>query len=240
MSEAVLFVHSCVAEPGIVTLNSTKTTLGRSADADVAFENPFVSRFHAEVLHENDTYFLRDSGSKNGTFLNGEPVGDEPIPLTERSRVELGLGHVIATFQLGAEASTITHTPEGTPVERRVFPAPPGGDRGPGLVVDANRREVHIAENLVTPQLSRKEFDVLAYLYLRAGEACSKDDIAEAGWPERDAGQVSDQEITQCIHRIRRRIEQDRSDDAGPVEFIESLRGFGYRLSPSGTTAVDL
>ena len=74
------------------------------------------------------------------------------------------------------------------------------------------------------PPFARKEFDVLELLYKRMGEACSKDEIAEAGWPERD--DVSDQDIEQYIRRIRLRIEPDPSSP----QYILNVRGFGYKL----------
>ena len=80
------------------------------------------------------------------------------------------------------------------------------------------------------PPLSRKEFDVLELLYNRRGEACSKDEIAAVGWPERDGGAVGDSEIEQSIRRLRLRIESDPSKP----EFITTVRGFGYRLSTGG------
>ena len=79
------------------------------------------------------------------------------------------------------------------------------------------------------PPFSRKEFDVLSLLYKRRGQACSKDEIAEAGWPERGGGDVADQDIEQYIRRLRLRIEPDPSHP----QYILTVRGYGYRLSAS-------
>ena len=56
------------------------------------------------------------------------------------------------------------------------------------------------------------------------GAAVSRDDVAGAGWPEREDGDVGNQEIEQCIRRIRRRIERDPS----APELIVTRRSFGY------------
>ena len=40
--------------------------------------------------------------------------------------------------------------------------------------------------------LSSKEFDILNLLFRKKGEACNKDEIAVAGWPERTDGDVGD------------------------------------------------
>jgi two-component system response regulator RegX3 len=79
---------------------------------------------------------------------------------------------------------------------------------------------------MLAPQLSRKEFDVLHALSAKAGEAVSRDDVAVAGWPERDLGDVGDAEITQLIKRVRERIE---SDPRRP-RLLTTVRGFGYKL----------
>ncbi|WP_158748431.1 SpoIIE family protein phosphatase [Acidobacterium sp. S8] len=49
-------------------------TIGRLPDRDLVLENVFVSRQHAEILHENGEYFVLDKGSRHGTFVNGMRV----------------------------------------------------------------------------------------------------------------------------------------------------------------------
>jgi EAL domain-containing protein (putative c-di-GMP-specific phosphodiesterase class I) len=94
------------------------------------------------------------------------------------------------------------------------------------LSVDAASREVTRNGVLLTPPLSRKDFDVLYLLYENRGSACSKDAIAQRGWPERSLGDVADQDIQSCIHRIRVAIEPD---PANPKHLL-TIRQFGYRL----------
>ncbi|HET8840504.1 MAG TPA: FAD-dependent oxidoreductase, partial [Ktedonobacteraceae bacterium] len=49
-------------------------TIGRQAGVTLAVEHGSVSRQHAEILCSQDTYFLRDKNSSNGTFVNGSPL----------------------------------------------------------------------------------------------------------------------------------------------------------------------
>ncbi len=230
---ALLLVQSGVPEPGMETLEGARHVLGKAPQADIAFDNPYVSRRHAEIAFSNDSYSIRDLGSKNGTFVDGQRVGQNPRQLDGGETIELGLGQVVTTFRLGSSTITLpgpsarpdaargtaTATPPPTPVAPR--PAPPKG-----LHVDVPRREVIVNGKPVAPPLSRKEFDILALLWERMGEACGKDDLSATGWPEREHGSVTDQEISQCVHRLRRRIEPD---PATP-RFVISIRGFGYRL----------
>jgi DNA-binding response OmpR family regulator len=95
------------------------------------------------------------------------------------------------------------------------------------LVVDTKSREVWVRGQKLESPLSRKEFDVIEFLAQKRGEVCSKDEIASAGWPEREAGDVGDQEIEQSIRRLRLRIEEDPSQP----QHIVTVRGHGYKLA---------
>lgn len=56
-------------------------TLGRSADADIAFTDRYASGLHARVYPRAGRYFVEDMNSTNGTLLNGGPViGEVEIP----------------------------------------------------------------------------------------------------------------------------------------------------------------
>ncbi|MFD5322877.1 FHA domain-containing protein [Streptomyces sp. NPDC127092] len=64
--------------------------IGRAPDNDLVVDDLTVSRRHAELRAAPDgTYWIRDLGSHNGTFLNGRPVGEA------RATAEdiVGIGH---------------------------------------------------------------------------------------------------------------------------------------------------
>ncbi|MGH6656386.1 MAG: FHA domain-containing protein, partial [Actinocrinis sp.] len=67
-----------------------RVTIGRGADAQVRIEDPDLSRLHAELLVTADWVRLRDSGSTNGTTLDGAPVGSESVLLLPDALVRLG------------------------------------------------------------------------------------------------------------------------------------------------------
>jgi len=85
---------------------------------------------------------------------------------------------------------------------------------------------VWVRRQKLAPALSKKEFDVLELLYLKRGNAVSRNEIARAGWPERPEGDVAPEEIDQYIRRLRRRIEENPSTP----KLIVTLRGHGYRI----------
>jgi pSer/pThr/pTyr-binding forkhead associated (FHA) protein len=88
-----------VEMPYLVTVAGSRITLrrgqsysiGRGMDCDVVVEDAAASRRHAllSVARTNDAVFLEDCGSRNGTFVNGEPVSSR-IALREGARIQVG------------------------------------------------------------------------------------------------------------------------------------------------------
>jgi pSer/pThr/pTyr-binding forkhead associated (FHA) protein len=76
------FINLSPYQPGVflivnkqlIPLTKTVTTLGRQLENDLVFHEEFLSRFHAEIIHENDKYVLYDKDSTSGTFVNGKKI----------------------------------------------------------------------------------------------------------------------------------------------------------------------
>jgi serine phosphatase RsbU (regulator of sigma subunit) len=83
--------------------------LGRNHENELVFSEANVSRHHAEILQEGERYFLVDTGSSYGTFLNGTRIEREP--LVHGDHIQLGaLDRPALEFQLvSAEMSTGRH-----------------------------------------------------------------------------------------------------------------------------------
>ena len=64
------------------------TTIGRALENDVVLADARVSRFHAELRHENGRVVLHDLGSTNGTRVADEPV--EERELRDGETISLG------------------------------------------------------------------------------------------------------------------------------------------------------
>ena len=73
------------------------------------------------------------------------------------------------------------------------------------------------------PPLSFRDFELLLHLYQRCEKACSKDALA-AAWGEEFA---TDEQIEQCVYRIRQRVEPDPHNPSRVV----TIRGYGYKLT---------
>src|SRR3954470_1559567 len=62
-------------EVALIALRPGMTRIGRSASADIAFDDGSVSRRHAALISRSGGQVeVRDDGSLNGTFVNGERV----------------------------------------------------------------------------------------------------------------------------------------------------------------------
>ncbi len=98
---------SAAGAPEKTPLASFPFTIGRSSSADLHIDSSQVSREHAVITRHGRKYRVRDQGSTNGTFLNGEQI--EEATLNDGDR--LAIANVEFTFccgEGGAETRTAT------------------------------------------------------------------------------------------------------------------------------------
>ena len=81
-------------------LGDEKVTIGRLAHNILQIDEPSVSSHHADLLLVTGRYHLRDSGSTNGTYVNGAQITDAIL----RDGDELRFGSVAGLFLSEAEA----------------------------------------------------------------------------------------------------------------------------------------
>jgi pSer/pThr/pTyr-binding forkhead associated (FHA) protein len=92
-----------------VELLSDVTTIGRNSDSDIRIDNAGVSAHHAKIIKEGDDFLIEDSGSRNGTFVNGKRVSRHM--LTEGDEVIISK-HILKL--MNAESHVDSHrTPAG-------------------------------------------------------------------------------------------------------------------------------
>jgi hypothetical protein len=72
-----------------IALAEGENVLGRERDATAWIDVHSVSRHHARIRVSGDAATLEDLGSKNGTFLGGEPV-QAPRSLRDGDRIRIG------------------------------------------------------------------------------------------------------------------------------------------------------
>lgn len=79
-----------------------RITIGRTSNNDLAIADHSISRLHAYLRLQGNAWMVADAGSKNGSWLRGEPLEprkEKPV----RSREVLRLGDVDLTFYLASD-----------------------------------------------------------------------------------------------------------------------------------------
>ena len=81
----------------VVVLRADEVTIGRSSSSGAQVADATVSRTHAVVERAGAGWSIRDAGSANGTFVNGQSLGSESRPL--RPGDEIGVGSARLFFR---------------------------------------------------------------------------------------------------------------------------------------------
>ena len=68
-------------------LDKPQLTIGRKMDNDIVIDNLAVSGHHARVVEETGTYFVEDTGSTNGTFVNDMKIAKQRLQPGDQIRV---------------------------------------------------------------------------------------------------------------------------------------------------------
>jgi pSer/pThr/pTyr-binding forkhead associated (FHA) protein len=182
-------------------LSVQAVTIGRAVECDIVIASKRISRENTRIRQDGRHWFVEDLASTNGTYLNGERI---ITGMKLRDGDSIKVGDVIFIF----------HDPDTTTRENPV----------PELEVDSTAGVVRVNRKAVS--LSPKEYLLLAYLYERRGQVCSKNDIGLAVWPEYVAGGIFDYQIENLVRRLRTRIELDPADPG----LLFTVRGLGYKL----------
>ncbi|WP_217143118.1 FHA domain-containing protein [Streptomyces sp. AC627_RSS907] len=130
---------------GVHLLHGGRIRIGRSADADVALDDPDVSRTHCAVTVAADgRVSVADLGSTNGTTLDGTRVGDRPVRFAPGALLRIGESALrLVPVPRGARARVET-TPDGEGhVRLSGAQTPPAPSAGRGVGTDAGGEGPH-------------------------------------------------------------------------------------------------
>lgn len=111
----VIRVASGSREGDLVHLRRSSVRVGRDRRADLSFDPDLdrqVSGWHAEFRARDESWWVRDLGSRNGTFVDGEPVRGWRR-LTPGTEIRLGTGGPLLRVEGGeAAAGMVWRNPE--------------------------------------------------------------------------------------------------------------------------------
>jgi diguanylate cyclase (GGDEF)-like protein len=72
----------------LIPLGSAATIIGRDPDCTLPLNDEFSSRHHASIDRTAGVFSIRDHGSRNGTYVNGERVDDcRPLQVGDQLRI---------------------------------------------------------------------------------------------------------------------------------------------------------
>jgi len=129
----------------VYPLEKTELFVGRDMGNDVVINDPEISRRHARLFQQGNSYVLEDLGSTNGTFVNGQRLmgpgvlhpGDS-ITFGER----MGMVFEVADFDQDATVVSPTARPTyGTPGPAQMYqqsPTPVQSPAQPGYQAQGN------------------------------------------------------------------------------------------------------
>jgi len=73
----------------VFVISGPITSIGRSPQCEVAFDDPALSFLHAQISERGGALYLRDMGSRTGTFVNGQAL-TSARKLADGDRIQLG------------------------------------------------------------------------------------------------------------------------------------------------------
>lgn len=77
-------------EGEMIRLEKTLIRIGSDRENDIVINDDVVSRFHAEIrIAENGESWIRDLGSVNGTFVNGDKLGRQERMLMDSDEISI-------------------------------------------------------------------------------------------------------------------------------------------------------
>ncbi len=90
---AMVVIHRGPAKGARFLINQETVAIGRSIESPIFLDDVTVSRKHALIVKEADSFKIQDQGSLNGTYVNNQSVSD--APLSTGDEIQIGKFHML-------------------------------------------------------------------------------------------------------------------------------------------------
>ena len=100
---AKLLIHEDQQPLREIRLYKPRTKIGRASECEIQLSSTRVSRKHALIIREGDTFFLEDLGSTNAVFLNEEKIKRAALKHGD----QIGIHHFVLEFVEEASSEPI-------------------------------------------------------------------------------------------------------------------------------------
>ncbi|HEU4328359.1 MAG TPA: FHA domain-containing protein [Roseiflexaceae bacterium] len=196
----LLALHADI-QPDDFTLEADVCTIGRSPLCQIVVPRGTVSRLHARVEREGPRYVLRDAGSANGTFVNGQLISG-PHLLKDSDAIGLGSAAELLRF--------FDPDPTVVPSSRLRF--------------DERALTFYLGQQPL--DLTQSQLRLLRHLYQHIGEVCTRESCAAAIWGRDYDPGVDADALDRAVSNLRAIMRQIDPE----ADLIKTRRGIGYTL----------
>ena len=77
--------------------------IGRGAKCTLRLPDKYLSVRHCRIYKADGSFFIEDLDSTNGTFLNGDELGDEAVELIDGDKISIGRLNFIFVMPKGVD-----------------------------------------------------------------------------------------------------------------------------------------
>jgi serine/threonine-protein kinase len=108
--KAKFLIHQSDGSEREVALSTEPASIGKAPDNAIIIIDTAISRKHAAVEFRDGDYIIKDLGSLNGVFVNGQRIGTQGQALHDGDKIDIGRTKIIyrATFISPYQASAPT------------------------------------------------------------------------------------------------------------------------------------
>lgn len=179
-----------------------RVTIGRAATCDIVVDDPYVSRVHCVLILEDGAIRLDASAARNPVRVDGKETAQAVID-DGATNIDVGKTSFVIVAPRGRSTDTTLKLTRQTV-----------------LTLRASTRELSESSRGVVAQFPAAEFAAFAAITRRYPDAANHRELGRAVWGDFGYDQY---QIHRLIQRLRQRL--------GPLsEFLENVRGEGYRF----------
>ena len=188
--------------PSELSLGDDGCTLGRAPTCQVVVPRPLVSRLHAQIERDGARLRLRDLGSVNGTYVNGQRIHESHL----LAHLDLiGLGEPAAQLSFVDADATTTSTAR--------------------LRYDERAMRFFLGRSAL--DLTPSQFRLLLHLHRHRGQVSTREQCAEAIWGADFPPGYDASALDRLLSTLR--VSLRRADPE--ARLIETRPGLGYQLA---------
>lgn len=212
--------------------NNNCVTIGRSSENDIVFPDPAkkISRQHCDLEGAAGCWWVVDSSSSNGTFVQRNGSGTE-IDVRKNGRIRLADGNVILILSQWIEPDgpvfwRLTFRDNNETEKIRDFQPPAQ------LEYSLSQEKLFRITDWEREEITLRPLErALIYYIAKRNQAnnqqpvvCSYKELTEAAWGEPFGH--NNNEVTRLVWGIRNKVESD----SGESKFLQTVQGRGYLL----------